>query len=223
MDKRTVEFKTQSPVLYREIDEEKDINAPVELMIEGNFIYMVSDDEVFNSSVGIDIDNSEELEQFESKLSIEVEKTIQIVMLSASSAGIHFDELATEYVKVLKTFKDELYERWLREKGISLLGVIITTIRANREQAEEIDRLRKSEKAIDNMQSDKYLKSLQANVLRATATQWICECGRENRGNECELCGKPKPIISDWRCVCGKVNKGEICMNCGRRYRIHVM
>ena len=39
---------------------------------------------------------------------------------------------------------------------------------------------------------------------------WKCECGKDNDGNFCTACGKPKPAPAGvWKCECGAENTGK--------------
>lgn len=220
MEKRTVDYKTGRPVLYKEVEAEKSINTSVELTIDGQFTYSVENDELVMEKTGIDVSTEEGVATLDAKLAMDVEKSIQIVLIAASSAGIHYDNLATEYTKVLKTFKDELYDKWMSEKGVTLHGVLIKGITAKREDVDKIKKLRSMPPAA--VTDEDFLKSIQEAALRSTAAQWVCTCGRTNKTDTCEVCGAERPIHKEWRCLCGKVNRGDICTDCGRRYLIHV-
>ena len=53
----------------------------------------------------------------------------------------------------------------------------------------------------------------------APAGVWKCECGAENTGNFCPKCGKPKPEVpasTTWVCACGAENDGNFCTKCGK-------
>jgi len=53
----------------------------------------------------------------------------------------------------------------------------------------------------------------------APAGVWKCECGAENTGNFCPKCGKPKPAVpasTTWVCACGAENDGNFCTKCGK-------
>ena len=62
----------------------------------------------------------------------------------------------------------------------------------------------------------------QAQAAQQAAQQpvfegWVCECGKQNEGNFCSNCGKPKPAPEGtWTCECGKVNDGNFCSACGK-------
>lgn len=49
------------------------------------------------------------------------------------------------------------------------------------------------------------------------ANMWKCECGKDNDGNFCTSCGKPKPAPAGvWKCECGAENTGNFCPKCGK-------
>ncbi|MBR5178325.1 MAG: SPFH domain-containing protein [Lachnospiraceae bacterium] len=49
------------------------------------------------------------------------------------------------------------------------------------------------------------------------ANMWKCECGKDNDGNFCTACGKPKPAPAGvWKCECGAENTGNFCPKCGK-------
>ena len=57
----------------------------------------------------------------------------------------------------------------------------------------------------------------QAAAAAAAANMWKCECGKDNDGNFCTACGKPKPAPAGvWKCECGAENTGNFCPKCGK-------
>lgn len=57
----------------------------------------------------------------------------------------------------------------------------------------------------------------QQQAAAAAANMWKCECGKENDGNFCTACGKPKPAPAGvWKCECGAENTGNFCPKCGK-------
>jgi membrane protease subunit (stomatin/prohibitin family) len=57
----------------------------------------------------------------------------------------------------------------------------------------------------------------QQQAAAAAANMWKCECGKDNDGNFCTACGKPKPAPAGvWKCECGAENTGNFCPKCGK-------
>lgn len=58
--------------------------------------------------------------------------------------------------------------------------------------------------------------SAAGSQFASAVAAWICTCGKENDGNFCSNCGKPRP--AHWFCPdCGKENSGNFCVGCGRK------
>ncbi len=65
-------------------------------------------------------------------------------------------------------------------------------------------------------------------VQQTSQHTWVCNCGAENNGRFCFMCGTPKPEPQKseplkqedqtWKCSkCGTVNTGRFCYDCGER------
>ncbi|MBQ5783207.1 MAG: SPFH domain-containing protein, partial [Oscillospiraceae bacterium] len=69
------------------------------------------------------------------------------------------------------------------------------------------------------MQTLYQMKQNQAAAQPAPQTAqggWVCSCGKQNTGNFCAECGKPKPVANGWVCECGAQNTGNFCPQCGK-------
>ena len=68
---------------------------------------------------------------------------------------------------------------------------------------------------------NQYTGTNAADLYAAAGNQpsntWTCSCGKENDGNFCTNCGKPRPAVGNhWKCECGAENDGNFCTNCGK-------
>ena len=66
--------------------------------------------------------------------------------------------------------------------------------------------------SVDLKQEEKLNKRIQ----NAGQNQWTCDCGRENKGNFCCNCGKPKPKFCK-KCHYEIENGDKFCSNCGEK------
>ena len=98
----------------------------------------------------------------------------------------------------------------------SSAGFVGAASATNLRQMEMEESRRAAERSARQAQNTRQAEAAQ----RTQGEAWVCSCGHENKGNFCELCGKPAPKkeTESWVCSeCGAQNKGNFCSQCGAK------
>ncbi len=135
---------------------------------------------------------------------------LQGAVSNMSQDGERISNLGARNLDIIKYLNTQLDTVWKEQRGIELVSVGIGNISYD-DQSRELINLR-SRNAM--MQQNTIPENSGINLRKA----WVCQCGSENYGKFCAVCGKKKPAAGDcWVCACGQTNISNFCSGCGKK------
>lgn len=144
---------------------------------------------------------------------------LQGAVSNMSQDGVRISNLGAKNLEIVSYLNQQLDTLWKEQRGIELVSVGIGNISYDEESRELINiRSRKimeqQEQPVPERTSEPEIRSEKVNLKKNTV--WACECGSQNYGDFCAVCGRKRPA-KNWVCACGLQNTGNFCVNCGRK------
>lgn len=133
---------------------------------------------------------------------------LQGAVSSMSLDNVRISNLGAKNLDIVKYLDTQLDTIWKEKRGIELISVGIGNISYD-EESRELINLR-SRNAMINQNPAQPSVHLQK--------VWACQCGSQNYGEFCGVCGRKKPDAGQcWMCTCGLMNTSNFCSSCGKR------
>ena len=155
---------------------------------------------------------------------------LQPAFARISEQGIRYSALPGHTAELAEALNQELSAKWSRLRGIEIVSLGVSGVKASEEDEQMIKELQRSAAFMGMNQAaaaggvnarDLYQMGGQQTAAQpqaAPAAGWTCSCGHTgNTGKFCAECGKPRPEApAVWVCSCGAKNSGKFCSECGR-------
>lgn len=141
---------------------------------------------------------------------------LQSAVSIMSQDGVRISNLGARSMDIISYLDRQLDTIWKEQRGIELISVGIGNISYD-EESRQLIHIR-SRNAMLNPDSNFHSDLSQRDNSVQLQKSWACQCGSENYGNFCAVCGRAKPDASQcWVCGCGLTNTGNFCTKCGKR------
>ena len=237
-------YGTANPVPFRVVY--NNIGAGLELEVSvkcfGEYSYKITNPMLFYKNVCSNVTDSYTRERIDSQMRSEMMTALQPAFARISDMGIKYSSLPGHTTELAQCLNEELSAKWRDLRGIEMVSLGISSIKASDEDEQRIKELQQSAALRDPTMAAAYLASSQgaamqnaaknegAGAFAAFAGINMAQGMGGNVGNLFQMGQQQQqyqqpaqqpvqqaaPAANGWKCECGAVNTGKFCMECGK-------
>ena len=212
-------YGTPSPVPFRVVDQRAGIDIDVSIRCFGEYSYRIVNPILFYTNVCGNVENEYTRDALEGQMRTEMMTALQPAFARISEMGIRYSSLPGHTAELAEALNQELSEKWSKLRGIEIVSLGVSGVKASEEDEQMIKELQRSAAFMDPTRAAAHMVGAQQPApapAAPAAGSWSCSCGQTgNTGKFCTACGKPRPEAG-WVCSCGTHNTGKFCSECGR-------
>ena len=233
-------YGTANPVPFRVVY--SNIGAGLELEVSvkcfGEYSYKVTNPMLLYKNVCGNVTSDFTRDKLDSQMRTELMTALQPAFSRISDMGIKYSSLPGRTTELTQVLNDELSAKWRDLRGIEIVSMGISSIKASDEDEERIKQLQQSAALTDPTMAAAYLTSAQAAAMQSAAQNegagafaafagmnMVGGAGGANAASLFQMgaqqqAAKPAaapaaPPANSWTCACGAVNTGKFCAECG--------
>ena len=232
-------YGTANPVPFRVVY--NNIGAGLELEVSvkcfGEYSYKITNPMLFYKNVCSNVTDSYTRDRIDSQMRSEMMTALQPAFARISDMGIKYSSLPGHTTELAQCLNEELSAKWRDLRGIEMVSLGISSIKASDEDEQRIKELQQSAALRDPTMAAAYLASSQgaamqnaaknegAGAFAAFAGINMAQGMGGNVGNLFQMgqqqpaqqpVQQAAPAANGWKCECGAVNTGKFCMECGK-------
>ena len=240
-------YGTANPVPFRVVY--NNIGAGLELEVSvkcfGEYSYKITNPMLFYKNVCSNVTDSYNRDRIDSQMRSEMMTALQPAFARISDMGIKYSSLPGHTTELAQCLNEELSAKWRDLRGIEMVSLGISSIKASDEDEQRIKELQQSAALRDPTMAAAYLASSQgaamqnaaknegAGAFAAFAGINMAQGMGGNVGNLFQMgqqqqqyqqpvqqpvqqAAPAAPAANSWKCECGAVNTGKFCMECGK-------
>ena len=241
-------YGTANPVPFRVVY--NNIGAGLELEVSvkcfGEYSYKITNPMLFYKNVCSNVTDSYTRDRIDSQMRSEMMTALQPAFARISDMGIKYSSLPGHTTELAQCLNEELSAKWRDLRGIEMVSLGISSIKASDEDEQRIKELQQSAALREPTMAAAYLASSQgaamqnaaknegAGAFAAFAGINMAQGMGGNVGNLFQMgqqqqqyqqpaqqpvqqaAQQPAPAANGWKCECGAVNTGKFCMECGK-------
>ncbi len=242
-------YGTANPVPFRVVY--SNIGAGLELEVSvkcfGEYSYKVTNPMLFYKNVCGNVTADYTRDRIDSMMRTEMMTALQPAFARISDMGIKYSSLPGHTTELAQCLNDELSAKWRDLRGIEMVSLGISSIKASDEDEQRIKELQQSAALRDPTMAAAYLASSQgaamqnaaknegAGAFAAFAGINMAQGMGGNVGNLFQMGAQQQQYqqqpqqqyqqpqqpqqtpANGWKCECGAVNKGKFCPECGAK------
>ena len=222
------------------------IGAGLELEVSvkcfGEYSYKITNPMLFYKNVCSNVTDSYTRDRIDSQMRSEMMTALQPAFARISDMGIKYSSLPGHTTELAQCLNEELSAKWRDLRGIEMVSLGISSIKASDEDEQRIKELQQSAALRDPTMAAAYLASSQgaamqnaaknegAGAFAAFAGINMAQGMGGNVGNLFQMgqqqqqyqqpvqqAAPAAPAANGWKCECGAVNTGKFCMECGAK------
>ena len=212
----------------------------------GEYSYKITNPMLFYKNVCSNVTDSYTRDRIDSQMRSEMMTALQPAFARISDMGIKYSSLPGHTTELAQCLNEELSAKWRDLRGIEMVSLGISSIKASDEDEQRIKELQQSAALRDPTMAAAYLASSQgaamqnaaknegAGAFAAFAGINMAQGMGGNVGNLFQMgqqqqqyqqpaqqpsqqpAQQPAPAANGWKCECGAVNTGKFCMECGK-------
>ena len=240
-------YGTANPVPFRVFY--NNIGAGLELEVSvkcfGEYSYRMTNPMLFYKNVCSNVTDSYTRDRIDGQMRSEMMTALQPAFARISDMGIKYSSLPGHTTELAQCLNEELSAKWRDLRGIEMVSLGISSIKASDEDEQRIKELQQSAALRDPTMAAAYLASSQgaamqnaaknegAGAFAAFAGINMAQGMGGNVGNLFQMgqqqqqyqqpvqqpvqqAAPAAPAANSWKCECGAVNTGKFCMECGK-------
>lgn len=235
-------YGTPNPVPFRVTDKNIGLDMDISIRCFGEYSYRLSNPILFYKNVCGNIDFEFSVKDLESQLKSELLNALQPAFARISEMGIRYSALPGHTTELTDALKDILSNKWNDTRGIEIVSIAISSIRASEKDEAYIKELQRSAVFKDPTMAAAYLTGAQAAAMQSAAknegtgsamafmgmgmannmggmnSQNLYQMGQQQANQSAQQSAPAgrAPAAEGWTCSCGATgNKGKFCAECG--------
>ncbi len=230
-------YGTPSPVPFRVVDQNIGLDVDIAIRCFGEYSYSLSDPMLFYKNVCGNFDRSYTREQIDSQLKSEFLTALQPAFAKISEMGIRYSALPGHTTELAQAMDDVLSAKWSGLRGISVVSVGVSSVKASEEDENMIKELQRNAVFRNPNMAAAHLVGAQAAAMQSAAqnenagaamafmgmnmaqnaggvnAQHLYQMGQQPQFQQPNAQNTP----DGWKCACGVVNTGKFCAQCGAK------
>lgn len=237
-------YGTPNPVPFRVTDQNIGLDIDIAIRCFGEYSYRLSNPILFYKNVCGNVETSFSVKDLESQLKSELLNALQPAFARISEMGIRYSALPGHTMELTDALKEILSEKWNDTRGIEMVSIAISSIRASEKDEAYIKELQRSAVFRDPTMAAAYLTGAQGAAMQSAAenkeagpamafmgmgmagnmggmnSQNLYQMGQQQKNGQYnsrqENVQNDQAETGSWNCGCGAVgNKGKFCTECG--------
>lgn len=229
-------YGTPSPVPFRVLDAKIGLDIDISIRCFGEYSYRISNPILFYTNVCGNVKQEFTREELDGQLKSELMTALQPAFARISEMGIRYSALPGHTTELAKVLNQVLSEKWRSLRGIEIVSLGVSSVKASEEDENMIKELQKSAVLRDPGMSAAHMVGAQASAMQSAAAN-------KNAGSMMAFAGMNMAAnaggvnVQDlfaasqaqqaqgqrfpsqkgtWTCKCGTVNQGKFCLECGK-------
>lgn len=238
-------YGTPNPVPFRVTDQNIGLDMDIAIRCFGEYSFRLSNPILFYKNVCGNVEKEFTAKDMESQLKSELLNALQPAFARISEMGIRYSALPGHTMELTDALKDILSGKWNDTRGIEMVSIAISSIRASEKDEAYIKELQRSAVFRDPTMAAAYLTGAQGAAMQSAAENkeagpamafmgmgMANQMGGMNSQNLYQMGQREKesrqyngqqqnrqneqPAADGWNCSCGAIgNKGKFCSECG--------
>ena len=229
-------YGTPSPVPFRVVDQRAGIDIDIAIRCFGEYSYRICDPILFYTNVCGNVGGDYTRDRLDSQLKTELLTALQPAFAKISEQGIRYSALPGHTAELAEALNQELSAKWSRLRGIEIVSLGVSGVKASEEDEQMIKELQRSAAFMDPTRAAAHLVGAQASAMQAAASNTAAgpamafmgmnqaaAAGGVNARDLYQMGGQQTAAqpqaapAAGWTCSCGHTgNTGKFCAECGK-------
>ena len=224
-------FGTASPVPFRVIDQRAGIDIDISVRCFGEYSFRITNPIQFYTNNAGNFQDIYTTDMLASQMRSELLSALQPSFAKISENGIRYSQLPAHTTELCDALKEELSEKWTKERGIEIESIAISSVTADPEDEKMLKEMQRNAAYTNPNLAAATLVGAQAEAMKTAAgnaagamngfmgMNFAANAGGANIENLYAAGQTQQPAqttTSGWTCPkCGTTNTGKFCSNCG--------
>ena len=228
-------YGTPNAVPFRVVDQRAGIDIDIGIRCFGEYSYRIVNPILFYTNVCGNVENAYTRDALDSQLKTELMTALQPAFARISEMGIRYSSLPAHTAELAEALNQELSTKWSRLRGIEIVSLGVSGVKASEEDEQMIKELQRSAAFMDPTRAAAHLVGAQAAAMQAAASNTAAGPAMAFMGmNQAAAAGgvnakdlyqmgtqqaaaQPQSApAGSWICACGQSNSGKFCSACGK-------
>lgn len=235
-------YGTPSPVPFRVVDQRAGIDLDISVRCFGEYSYHICNPLLFYTNVCGNVSEAYVRETLDGQLKSELLTALQPAFARISDMGIRYSALPGHTMELADALNEVLSAKWRETRGIELVSVGVSSIKASEEDEATIKEMQKNAAFMDPNRAAAHLVGAQAAAMQAAASnqggaavgfmgmnmagaaggfnpQTLYQMGAQQPQAPQQPAPPAAPAAEGWDCpACGaKGVSGKFCPECGAK------
>ncbi len=225
-------YGTPSPVPFRVVDANVGLDMDISIRCFGEYSYHIIDPVLFYTNVVGNVAGNYTRDQIDGQLKTELLTALQPAFARISAMGVRYSALPGHTTEMADALNAELSAKWRDRRGIEIVSVGVSSVKASEEDEALIKELQRSAAFRDPRMAAAHLTGAQADAMKAAAANTAAgpvmgfmgmnaamNAGGMNAASLFQMGAQQSaPAADSWVCPgCGKSVSGKFCPECGAK------
>ncbi len=227
-------YGTATPIPFRVVDRNIGLDVDISITCFGEFSYRIVNPVLFYTNVCGNIEVEYKRDSLDDQLESEFLTALQPAFSKISEMGIRYSSLPGHTDKIANVLNEVLSERWGKIRGLELVSVGLSGIKALNDDEKMIKELQRSAVFKNPGMAAAQLVSAQSAAIQAAASNEsagaaMAFMGMSMASNANSISAEKlfqmapseeKTVFTtgeSWDCSCGATAVGNFCPNCGNK------
>ena len=226
-------YGTPSPVPFRVVDQNVGLDVDISIRCFGEYSYRVCDPLLFYTNVCGNVTAAYRRETLDGQLKTELLTALQPAFARISDLGIRYSALPGHTMELADALNDVLTEKWRKLRGIEIVSVGVSSVKASEEDEQMIKQLQRNAALRNPTMAAATLVGAQAAAMQAAAANEAAgpamafmganmagQMGGMNAQSLFQMGAQQQAqqaAPGSWTCACGHTATGNFCPQCGAK------
>ena len=230
-------YGTPSPVPFRVVDQNVGLDVDISIRCFGEYSYRICDPLLFYTNVCGNVTDAYRRDTLDGQLKTELLTALQPAFARISDLGIRYSALPGHTMELADALNDVLTEKWRKLRGIEIVSVGVSSVKASEEDEQMIKQLQRDAAFRNPTMAAATLVGAQAAAMQAAASnesagpamafmganmagqmggmnaQSLFQMGAQQQAQQ----QAPQAAPGSWTCACGHTATGNFCTQCGAK------
>ena len=233
-------FGTASPVPFRIVDRNINLDIDVSIRCNGVFSYRIADPLLFYTNVCGNVSSEYRRSEIDGQLKPEFINALQPALAKLSELQIRPNAIPAHVEELSQAMNESLTAKWAKLRGLEVVSVALNSITLPDEDAEMIKQAQRTAIMRDPTMAAATIVGAQADAMKTAAAnkngammgfmgmgmaqqaggmnaQNLFAMGQQQQQQAAAAApAAPAPAANTWKCACGAENTGKFCLECGK-------
>ena len=163
-------YGTASPVPFRVVDRNIGLDMDISIRCFGEYSYRITDPILFYTNVAGNVSGDFTRDKIDGQLKTELLTALQPAFGKISAMGVRYSALPGHTAEMAQALNDELSAKWKNRRGIEIVGIGVSSVKASEEDEATIKELQRNATFRDPTMAAAHLASAQADAMKAAAS-----------------------------------------------------